>query len=83
MSEKVAEERHHLGAVDRVLMDSEVEAAGGSHPADRRILGPPSMVDEAGDLPHQSTGLGGIRDEREAALAGEYHYDASPSGVSL
>jgi hypothetical protein len=80
VAKEVVEERHHLRASDRLLVDSEVEATRRGHPTDRRELRPSSLMKQYRGLPYRRPGLGGVRDQREATLVREDHYGSSASG---
>ena len=79
-TEEMSEERHYLRSSDRLLVDSEVEAIGGGHPADCGEPGPPPLVEQYGSASDKDPGLRGVGDQREPALVDKHHYGASQSG---
>ena len=83
VAQQVTEERHGSYPVDGLLMHPEEELPPRSDPADRRELGPPTLVREHRRLAHRRPRLGDVGDQREPALVDEDDDGPSSPGFFL
>ena len=81
--EEVAEEPHHLRTPNGGWVNSNEELPVRSDGADRRELGPPSLVDEGRRDPPGGPGLPRVGDQGETALVEEDEDGSSVPGFFL